>query len=454
MGWCEEHDGMRRLLQESIAMLCRNGISFRHCLRVEGLIGITVDEEQVFLVSVHTQDDKERLPSQTETTTAHTQNEYGNKNLDLRVPGSTESSTSKGVKRLHAEDSVMSGSKRHMKSEISMPTQICKKESNSGLKLASSCFTQIRPENYKMKKHSDSLVPDNANSCEIVKQEVVLLSDDEEEDMSDPGGRGSVTQATGRQGSGGSVTEATSRQGVGGSALEATSRHAGGGSALEATSRQAGGGSVTEASSRQGCWEQCTDLPFQTSVPSHSSSLSQNSLPTDSMFDVSCWEEADGSPFWPVADSGNSGATVVTYINGGMNKHCKAICQGFVFTKNREKGSRIYWRCRDRRCHSRMVTHNGVLLTPPSPHECQNLSPLEDTNTQDTAARKIGNSLDMSVLSAYRSLQENMISSWKKQTLFNSSLWDGSPYMHVSELTMIIVYDCFVKFPVVFKCRN
>ena len=43
---------LRQLLSEAIPLLCRNGISFNDQFSIEALIGITVDEEEVLLVSV------------------------------------------------------------------------------------------------------------------------------------------------------------------------------------------------------------------------------------------------------------------------------------------------------------------------------------------------------------------------------------------------------------------
>ena len=47
-----DRDRMKTLLVEAIATLCRNGLNYEEELNVEGLIGITVDKKDVFLVSV------------------------------------------------------------------------------------------------------------------------------------------------------------------------------------------------------------------------------------------------------------------------------------------------------------------------------------------------------------------------------------------------------------------
>ena len=47
-----DQERMKTLLVEAIATLCRNGLKYEQDLSVEGLIGITVDKKDVFLVSV------------------------------------------------------------------------------------------------------------------------------------------------------------------------------------------------------------------------------------------------------------------------------------------------------------------------------------------------------------------------------------------------------------------
>ena len=47
-----DRERMKTLLVEAIATLCRNGLQYEDELCVEGLIGITVDKSDVFLVSV------------------------------------------------------------------------------------------------------------------------------------------------------------------------------------------------------------------------------------------------------------------------------------------------------------------------------------------------------------------------------------------------------------------
>jgi hypothetical protein len=47
-----DHEGFRALLVDTLTMLCRNGLIFQAEVRVQGLLGITVDGCDVFLVSM------------------------------------------------------------------------------------------------------------------------------------------------------------------------------------------------------------------------------------------------------------------------------------------------------------------------------------------------------------------------------------------------------------------
>jgi len=47
------HSQITKLLRETVLMLCKNGICFERQLRVQGLIGVTVDDGTVFLVHIN-----------------------------------------------------------------------------------------------------------------------------------------------------------------------------------------------------------------------------------------------------------------------------------------------------------------------------------------------------------------------------------------------------------------
>ena len=48
-----EVERMRMLLDQAITTLCRSGLQYKTNLKVEGLIGITLDEEDVILVNLN-----------------------------------------------------------------------------------------------------------------------------------------------------------------------------------------------------------------------------------------------------------------------------------------------------------------------------------------------------------------------------------------------------------------
>ena len=49
----EEVERMRELLVEAITTLCRSGLKYSSAMRVEGLLGVTLDEEDIILVNVN-----------------------------------------------------------------------------------------------------------------------------------------------------------------------------------------------------------------------------------------------------------------------------------------------------------------------------------------------------------------------------------------------------------------
>ncbi len=49
----EEQEKVKALLVEAMTVLCKNGITYRSEFSIEGLLGITVDNEEVFLINVN-----------------------------------------------------------------------------------------------------------------------------------------------------------------------------------------------------------------------------------------------------------------------------------------------------------------------------------------------------------------------------------------------------------------
>lgn len=48
-----DHERVTKLLTDTVTLLCKNGLSYVHELRIQGLLGITVDSSEVFLVSIN-----------------------------------------------------------------------------------------------------------------------------------------------------------------------------------------------------------------------------------------------------------------------------------------------------------------------------------------------------------------------------------------------------------------
>ncbi len=55
----EDGERIKHLLAEAISVLCKNGLDFRSELTVEGLLGITLDNSDIFLVNIHETINKE-----------------------------------------------------------------------------------------------------------------------------------------------------------------------------------------------------------------------------------------------------------------------------------------------------------------------------------------------------------------------------------------------------------
>ena len=50
------NDDFKSWLCESVLALCRGGLSYREDFSIEGVLGITIDHSDVFLVRIHNQD--------------------------------------------------------------------------------------------------------------------------------------------------------------------------------------------------------------------------------------------------------------------------------------------------------------------------------------------------------------------------------------------------------------
>ena len=49
----KEQARMRELLTEALSVLCKASLTYQHEFNIEGLVGITVDNEEIFLVNIN-----------------------------------------------------------------------------------------------------------------------------------------------------------------------------------------------------------------------------------------------------------------------------------------------------------------------------------------------------------------------------------------------------------------
>merc|ERR1712178_27493 len=48
-----DQERVKNLLTDTISMLCRNGLAYNDELKIEGLLGITIDNNEVFLININ-----------------------------------------------------------------------------------------------------------------------------------------------------------------------------------------------------------------------------------------------------------------------------------------------------------------------------------------------------------------------------------------------------------------
>ena len=48
----EEQERVKNLLLDTVTLLCKNGLNFKQQMKVQGLLGITLDDDNVFIVHI------------------------------------------------------------------------------------------------------------------------------------------------------------------------------------------------------------------------------------------------------------------------------------------------------------------------------------------------------------------------------------------------------------------
>ena len=108
-----EHHRVKNLLLDTVTLLCKNGLPYCHDLRVEGLIGITIDSSEVFIVHLNERfrEDGMPIPMRPDTTNSPT----------AIPPPVTEPTRELGKKRQASSppDGPPSRSRRHSTSQHS-----------------------------------------------------------------------------------------------------------------------------------------------------------------------------------------------------------------------------------------------------------------------------------------------------------------------------------------------
>lgn len=70
-----EQDRVKALLTEAITVLCKNGLGYKYTCCIQGLLGITLDEEDVFLVDLKETITKAKRPEPEQETNNQTSSE-------------------------------------------------------------------------------------------------------------------------------------------------------------------------------------------------------------------------------------------------------------------------------------------------------------------------------------------------------------------------------------------
>lgn len=123
-----EQDRVRILLTDTISLLCKNGLTYSKELRVQGLLGITLDSEEVFIVHINekhvesldstvsmhadtTEDGATITANEEEPSSAHTQSHPTNQSAQKAMTprkGHKTSSFKSSLKRTKSRDSSVS----------------------------------------------------------------------------------------------------------------------------------------------------------------------------------------------------------------------------------------------------------------------------------------------------------------------------------------------------------
>ena len=141
-----ERERVKDLLKETITILCRNGLQYKQEFSIEALIGITLDKDEVFLVSI-----KETI--QTLAEKAHNSSEDEQSETDSSLSPKSPKNRKRKRRKRHSEQSDH-GSDNEYAVHVKMPTYDIPVKTES-------CITGlVKPE------------PESDSDCELIEDSI------------------------------------------------------------------------------------------------------------------------------------------------------------------------------------------------------------------------------------------------------------------------------------------
>ena len=109
----EEQENMKALMTEAITILCKNGLNYRGGFTIEGLLAITLDSQDVFVVNINEQVKKDITSS-----------------LHHEVKGISRNQEQRHQSKVWKHP-FLGGNKRKMEGKISAKYKVGKKQKSS-----------------------------------------------------------------------------------------------------------------------------------------------------------------------------------------------------------------------------------------------------------------------------------------------------------------------------------
>ena len=157
---------VKNLLADTVTLLCKNGLTYKEELRIEGLVGITIDNNEVFLVHINESFSgaSTNVKSATPTVTPA---------LDL--PGYLKSAEN------HTESTNNAHSVQHKPNRIACPRQTVPTSTNSPLQLSKAQGRKSPKLSHNSNVQSPSSVTATTENYDT--GQAVKLEDDDDDDV-------------------------------------------------------------------------------------------------------------------------------------------------------------------------------------------------------------------------------------------------------------------------------